>query len=84
MSFKNLNNSQLKKLYSDFVYYRDEVCNVFSDISTKQFYSKNSKKYESVKLNQCDGCDQGLTVITGCHRLENGQPVMVCAAWLYA
>jgi len=82
---ENLNSQQLKKLYSDFVYYRDEECGGFAKIGVKEFYAKNSKKYENVALNQCDGCARELPVILGIHRdVPSGLPVMACAAGLYA
>lgn len=81
---KNLSVEQLKKLHSDFVYYRDSECGGYSNISVSEFYSKNKGSYEDVKLNQCDGCGRNLPIVNGLHRDELGRPVMRCCANLYA
>lgn len=80
----NLNSEQLKKLHSDFTEYRDNVCGGFSDIGIVDFYKKNKSDYESVKLNQCDGCARSLPIVSGLHRDEHGLPVMTCCARLYS
>lgn len=65
---ESLNQDQLKKLYSDFVFYRDGECGGWAKIGVKEFYAKNSEQYKDVVLNQCDGCVRGLPVMLGIHR----------------
>jgi len=82
---ENLNQDQLKKLYSDFVFYRDEECGGLPKIGIKEFYGKHAEKYENVVLNQCDGCIRGLPVKLGIHReAPSGIPYIACSAGLYA
>lgn len=81
----SLNQDQLKKLYSDFVFYRDEECEGFAKIGIKEFYAKNAEKYKGLALNQCDGCARGLPAILGIHRESpSGIPYIACSAGLYA
>ncbi len=82
---ENLKQDQLKKLYSDYAFYRDEECGGPPKIGVKEFYCKNAKKYEVVSLNNCDGCARKLPIVLGIHReLPSGRPYIGCSAGLYA
>lgn len=81
---KHLNSIQLKKLYSDYVKYRDAECGGLADMSVEEFYLRNNGKYLDATLNQCDGCNRNLPIVEGIHRSMDGLPVMTCQAGLYA
>jgi len=81
----DLSRDALAKLYSDFVFYRDEECNGLAKMGIVEFWRKNQKEYEKVALSQCDGCARGLPVFNRIHiEAPDLTPYMVCTAGLYA